>query len=41
MTAINITVAIELIPSHRTSRKKVEGGLLFSFTREQFEMQEF
>ena len=41
MTAISIAVAISLIPSHRTSRKEVEGGLLSSFTREQFEMQEF
>ena len=40
MTAISIAVAISLIPSHRTSRKEVEGGLLSSFTREQFEMQE-
>ena len=29
-----------LIPSHSTSRKEVEGELLSSFTREQFEMQE-
>ena len=40
MTAISIAVAIPLYPSHRTSRKEVEGGLLSSFTREQFEMQE-
>ena len=40
MTAISIAVAISLIHSHRTSRKEVEGGLLSSFTREQFEMQE-
>ena len=40
MTAISIDVAIPLYPSHRTSRKEVEGGLLFSFTREQFEIQE-
>ena len=40
MTAISIAVAISLIPSLRTSRKEVEGGLLSSFTREQFEMQE-
>ena len=40
MTAISIAVAIPLIPSHRTSRKEVKGGLLSSFTREQFEMQE-
>ena len=40
MTAISIAVAIPLIPSHRTTRNKVEGGLLSSFTREQFEMQE-
>ena len=29
-----------LIPSHSTSRKEVEGELLSSFTREQFEMEE-
>ena len=40
MTAISIAVAIPLIPSQRTSRKEVEGELLSSFTREQFEMQE-
>ena len=40
MTAISIAVVIPLYPSHRTSRKEVEGGLLSSFTREQFEMQE-
>ena len=40
MTAINIAVAIPHIPSHRTSGKEVEGELLVSFTREQFEMQE-
>ena len=40
MTAINIAVAIPYYPSHRTSRKEVEGELLSSFTREQFEMQE-
>ena len=40
MTAISIAVAISLIPSHRASRKEVEGALLSSFTREQFEMQE-
>ena len=40
MTAISIAVAILLYPSHRTSRKEVEGGLLSSFKREQFEMQE-
>ena len=40
MTAISIAVAIPHIPSHRTSRKEVEGGLLSSFTREKFEMQE-
>ena len=40
MTAINIAVAIPHIPSHRTSGKEVEGGLLSSFTREQFEIQE-
>ena len=40
MTAISIAVVIPLYPSHRTSGKEVEGGLLSSFTREQFEMQE-
>ena len=40
MTAISIAVGIPLIPSQRTSRKEVEGGLLSSFTREKFEMQE-
>ena len=40
MTSISIAIAIPLIPSHRTSRKEVEGGLLSSFTREQFEMEE-
>ena len=40
MIAISIAVAIPLYPSHRTSRKEVEGGLLSSFTREQFETQE-
>ena len=40
MTAISIAVAIPLYPSHRTLRKEVEGGLLSSFKREQFEMQE-
>ena len=40
MTAISIYFAIPLIPSHRTSRKEVEGGLLSSFTREKIEMQE-
>ena len=40
MTAISIAVGIPLIPSQRTSRKEVEGGLLSSFTREQFEIQE-
>ena len=40
MTAISIAVAIPLYPSHRTSRKEIEGGLLSSFKREQFEMQE-
>ena len=40
MTAISIAVGIPLIPSQRTSRKEVEGGLLSSFTREEFEMQE-
>ena len=29
MTAISIAVAIPLYPSHRTSRKEVEGGLIF------------
>ena len=40
MTAISILVAIPLIPSHRTSRNEIEGGLLSSFRREQFEMQQ-
>ena len=40
MTAINIVVAIPHYPSHRTSGKEVEGGFLFSFTREKLEMQE-
>ena len=40
MIAISIAVAIPFIPSHRISRKKVERGLLYSFTRKQFEMQE-
>ena len=40
MKAISIAVAIPLIPSQRTSRKEVEGGLLFYSTREKFEMQE-
>ena len=40
MTAFSIAVAIRLYPSHRTSRKEVEWGLLCSFTREHFEMQE-
>ena len=40
MMAISIAVAIPLIPSQRTSRKEVEGGLLSSFTREKIEMQE-
>ena len=40
MTAISIYFAIPLIPSHRTSRKEVEEGLLSSFIREQLEMQE-
>ena len=40
MTAISIAIAIPHYPSHRTSRKKEEGELLFSLTREQFEMQE-
>ena len=35
MKAISIAVAIPLIPSQRTSRKKNS----FYFTREQFEMQ--
>ena len=39
MTAMSIAVAIPHIPSHRTSRKEVEGELISSFTREQFEMQ--
>ena len=40
MTAVSIAVAISHIPSHRTSRKEVEEGLLSFFTKEQFEMQE-
>ena len=40
MTAIIISVAVSLIPSHRTSRNEIEGGLLSSFRREQFEMQQ-
>ena len=40
MTAISTAVAIPLYPSHRSSGKEVEGGLLSSFTREEFEMQE-
>ena len=40
MTAISFAVGISLIPSHRTSKKEVEEGLLSFFTREQFEMQE-
>ena len=40
MTAISIAVAIPHYPSHRTSTKEVEGGLLSSYTREKFEMQE-
>ena len=40
MTVISIAVAIPHYPSHRTSGKEVKGGLLSSFTREQFEMQE-
>ena len=40
MMAISIAVAIQLIPSHRTSRNEIEGGLLSSFRREQFEMQQ-
>ena len=40
MTGISIAVAIPLYPSHRTSRKEVEGGILCPLTREQFEMQE-
>ena len=40
MAAISIAFDISLIASHRTSRKEVERGLLSSFTREQFEMQE-
>ena len=39
-SGISIAVAIPLYPSHRTSRKEVEGGLLCPLTREQFEMQE-
>ena len=40
MTVFSIVVAFSHIPSHRTSRKEVEGGLLSSFIREQLEMQE-
>ena len=40
MTSISIAVAIPHYPSHRTSTKEVEGGLLSSYTREKFEMQE-
>ena len=40
MTAISIAVAIPHYPSHRTSTKEVEGGLLSSYTREKFEIQE-
>ena len=40
MTAISIAVAIPHYPSHRTSTKEVEGGLLSSFTREKIEMHE-
>ena len=40
MTATSSAVAIPLYPSHRSSGKKVEGGFLSSFTREEFEMQE-
>ena len=39
-SGISIAVAIPLYPSHRTSRKEAEGGLLCPLTREQFEMQE-
>ena len=40
MTAISVAVATALYPSHRSSGKEVEGGFLFSFTREEFEMRE-
>ena len=40
MTAISIAVAIPHYPSHRTSTKEVEGGLLSSYTREKLEIQE-
>ena len=40
MTVISFAVAIPLYPFHRSSGKEVEGGLLSSFTMEQFEMQE-
>ena len=39
MKVISNAVAIPHYPSHRTSGKEVEGELLSSFTREQFEMQ--
>ena len=43
MTSISTVVAIlfkEHYPSHRTSGKEVEGGLLSSYTREKLEIQE-
>ena len=40
MMAISIAVAIPHYPSHRTSGKEVEGGLLSSYTREKLEIQE-
>ena len=40
MTVFSIVVAFSHIPSHRTSRKEVEEGLLSSFIREQLEMQQ-
>ena len=39
--ATSIVVAIPLYPSHRSSGKEVEGGFLFSFTREQFKMKRY
>ena len=40
MTTTSIAVATPLYPCHRSSGKKVEGGFLSSFTREEIEMQE-
>ena len=34
MTAISIAVAIPLIPSQRTSRKEIEGGLILFYKGE-------